>query len=102
MNATFTSLSFRNSARQAEADGNFVVAERDLRQALAADPGDGASVFALAEFLLRRGRYAEAEPHYEKLRTAFPTQPALLNSVAMLLSKTGRTPQAVDMWEKLH
>ena len=92
----------RQSAQAAERDGNFAVAERDLRAALAADPGDGATVFALAEFLARRGRYVDAEPLYRQLLPAFPKEPALLNSVAVLLNKTGRQREAIELWRKVH
>lgn len=92
----------RDAARKAEASGDLAAAERELLQALTIDPGDGATVFALAEFLLRRGRYEEAEPLYGKLLAAFPKQPALLNSVAMLLSKTGRPSEAIELWARVH
>jgi predicted O-linked N-acetylglucosamine transferase (SPINDLY family) len=97
-----TAATLREAARKAEANGDLVAAERDLRQALAIDPGDGNSVFTLAEFLSRRGRYAEAEPFYETMLAAFPNEPALLNSVAVLRSKTGREAQAIELWRKLH
>lgn len=92
----------RRAARAAEDDGDFAAAEAALRQVLAADPGDGNSVFALAEFLSRRGRYAEAEPFYSRLLQAFPNQPALLNSLAALLSRTGRPREAIELWRKVH
>jgi protein O-GlcNAc transferase len=91
----------RIAARQAEAEGDFAGAERALRAALAADARDGESVFALAEFLLRRRRYGEAEPLYDQMRRAFPRHPALLNSLAILYSKTGRTPEAIGLWQQV-
>jgi len=92
----------RTSARNAERDGDFGAAERDLRAALAADPGDGTTTFALAEFLSRRGRFSEAEPLYRRMLQAFPNEPALLNSFAVLLNRTGRQPQAIELWRKVH
>ena len=92
----------RRAARAAEDDGNLDAAEGLLRAALVADPDDGDTVFALAEFLSRRGRYADAEPYYSRLLQAFPTQPSLLNSVAVLLSKTGRQHEAIELWRKVH
>lgn len=92
----------RHSARAAEEDGDLAAAEHALRAALAADPGDGNTVFALGEFLSRRGRYAEAEPFYSRLLPVFPNEPALLNSLAVLLSKTGRQREAIELWRKVH
>src|SRR4051812_36759177 len=92
----------RQAATQAEAAGDLARAEQVLRESLERDPGDGATVFALAEFLGRRGRYGEAKPLYDKLRAAFPNEPALLNSIAVMLSKTGRPTQAIDLWRQVH
>lgn len=91
----------RNAARQAEAQGDFASAERELRAVLAADERDGDSLFALAEFLLRRRRYSEAEPLYDRMRQAFPSHPALLNSLAIVYSKTGRAADAIGLWRQL-
>lgn len=92
----------RRSAEAAEAQGDIAAAERHLRDALAADPGDGTTVFALAEFFLRRGRFAEAESCYSRLLPVFPNEPALLNSLAVLLNKTGRPREAIELWRKVH
>ena len=92
----------RRAARDAESRGDYAGAERSLRDALAADPGDGTTTFALAEFLLRRNRFAEAEPYYNRLLAAFPNEPALLNSVAVMLSKTGRGADAIELWRRVH
>jgi protein O-GlcNAc transferase len=91
----------RNAARQAEAEGDFAAAERELRAGLAADEQSGDSVFALAEFLLRRRRYGEAEALYDRMRRAFPRHPALLNSLAIVYSKTGRTTEAIALWHQV-
>ena len=95
-------MGLRVAARKAEDDGDIGGAERHLRDALAADPSDGTSVFELAEFLFRRSRYAEAEPYYDRLLAAFPDHPALLNCVARLWSKSGRRREAIALWGKLH
>ncbi|HEX9461008.1 MAG TPA: tetratricopeptide repeat protein [Alphaproteobacteria bacterium] len=103
MTATTTNVGMlRQSARIAERDGDFAAAERDLRAALAADSGDGSTVFALADFLARSGRFAEAEPLYSRLLPVFPNEPALLNSLAVLLNKTGRQREAIELWRKVH
>ncbi len=91
----------QNTARQAEAEGDFAAAERELRAVLAADEQNGDSVFALAEFLLRRRRYGEAERLYDRMRRAFPRHPALLNSLAIVYSKTGRTTEAIALWHQV-
>ncbi len=92
----------RRAARDAETRGDYAAAERDLSAALAADPGDGTTVFTLAEFLLRRSRFVEAEPYYGKLLAAFPNNPALLNSVGVLLNGLGRVSEAIEAWKKVH
>src|SRR5258708_27029586 len=103
MTATTTNVGMlRQSARLAEREGVLAAAEGDLRAALAAASGDGSTVFALADFLARSGRFAEAEPLYSRLLPVFPNEPALLNSLAVLLNKTGRQREAIELWRKVH
>ena len=89
------------AARAAEGAGDLDGAEQILRDGLAADPGDGDAIFALAEFLTRCGRTDEAEPLYRRLLAAFPDQPALLNSVGVMLHKAARRDEAVGIWRRV-
>jgi predicted O-linked N-acetylglucosamine transferase (SPINDLY family) len=99
--ATMSAASHRAASRAAENAGDFVAAERELRAGLDTDPGDGDTIFALAEFLARRGRFTEAEPYYRRLIEKFPDEPALLNGVAVLLLKTGRRDEAIGLWRRV-
>ncbi len=102
MSATGSDIAaLREAARRAEADGSSEQARQLLRQALALNPGDGTTIFALAELLTRMGQLAEAETEYAKLLQAFPNEPALLNSVGVLLQKAGRRQEAIGQWRKV-
>jgi predicted O-linked N-acetylglucosamine transferase (SPINDLY family) len=92
----------REAARKAETDGDLANAERLLRAALAVRPGDSNTTLALADFLARRRRFSEAEAYYKKLLKAFPNEPALLNSFAVLKHMTGRRDEAIGLWQRVH
>lgn len=92
----------RRSAQAAEKQGDLAAAERALKAALDADPGDGNTAFAVAEFLVRRARYTDAEPFYTELLKAHPRDPALMNSLAVLLYRTGRRHDAMTLWQNVH
>ncbi len=92
----------REAANKAEASGDLTAAERLLRAALAVSPEDSSTTLALADFLARRRRFTEAEAYYQKLLNAFPREPALLNSIAVLRHMTGRREEAIGLWQRVH
>jgi predicted O-linked N-acetylglucosamine transferase (SPINDLY family) len=96
------SISNREAASRAESGGDLAAAERLLRAALAIRPGDNSTTLALADFLARRRRFSEAEAYYKKLLKAFPDEPALLNSIAVLKHLTGRREEAIGLWQRVH
>ncbi len=69
--------------------GQYERAERDLRQALALDPGNAYALAAMARSEYRNGRYFEARAFSERYLSAAPAVPDMLKLAADIEEKLG-------------
>ena len=64
-------------------------------------PANADTILRQGEQLIRGRRFAEAEALFAQLALFFPEDAAVLNGKAILLSKTGRTAEAIDQWRRI-
>jgi tetratricopeptide (TPR) repeat protein len=74
--------------------------ERALRTALALDPNHATAHHLLGEYLVQRGRFAEADAELEKARTVDPLSPAIATHVGIARMYAGRHDDAVRAAEQ--
>lgn len=72
-------------------------AEAMIRQALAADPGNGAYLDSLGWVLYRRGSFESALDHLVQAVNVLPEDPVILEHLGMVLKASGRRQEALDM-----
>lgn len=81
----------------AEKGVDLVRAEAMIRQALAADPGNGAYLDSLGWVLYRQGRFEGALDHLIQAVNVLPEDPVILEHLGMVLKASGRGQEAHDM-----
>ncbi|MBK8166252.1 MAG: tetratricopeptide repeat protein [bacterium] len=72
-------------------------AEAMIRQALVADPGNGAYLDSLGWVLYRRGSFEGALDHLVQAVNVLPEDPVILEHLGMVLKASGRRQEALDM-----
>ncbi|MBK7188257.1 MAG: tetratricopeptide repeat protein [bacterium] len=72
-------------------------AEQMVRQALAADPGNGAYLDSLGWVLYRQGRFEGALDYLIQAVNVLPEDPVILEHLGMVLKASGQRDQAVDV-----
>jgi tetratricopeptide (TPR) repeat protein len=82
--------------------GQFRLAERNFRRALAKDPENLAAMNGLGFILLNSGKMADAKAHFEKYLKLEPDAPGPMNGLARCLKTEGKVDEAIALWEKMH
>lgn len=75
-------------------------AEAMIRQALAADPGNGAYLDSLGWVLYRQGRFESALDHLIQAVNVLPEDPVILEHLGVVLKQSGRPREALDMFRR--
>lgn len=75
-------------------------AEAMIRQALAADPGNGAYLDSLGWVLYRQGRFEAALDHLIQAVNVLPEDPVILEHLGMTLKAGGRPQEALDVLKR--
>ncbi|MBM4131936.1 tetratricopeptide repeat protein, partial [bacterium] len=75
-------------------------AETMIRQALAADPGNGAYLDSLGWVLYRQGRFESALDHLIQAVNVLPEDPVILEHLGVVLNVSGRSREALDMFRR--
>lgn len=81
------------SARLAEKRAQWEVAEANYRKAVEAAPGQAGRLLDLAEFLARRGRFAESEAYFDRAERLAPDSPKVWLRRAETYLRSGRNLQ---------
>lgn len=72
-------------------------AEKMIRQALAADPGNGAYLDSLGWVLYRQGRFEGALDNLIQAVNVLPEDPVILEHLGMVLKASGQKTQSLDV-----
>lgn len=81
----------------AEKSLDLVRAEAMIREALAADPGNGAYLDSLGWALYRQGRFEDALDYLIQAVNALPEDPVILEHLGMVLKAGGKRQEALDV-----
>lgn len=90
-----------NAGSCALSAGQTARAERDLRSALALDPGNPVALAAMAESEYRAGRYLQARAFSERRLMAAPATPELLQLASQIEQKLGDKAAAARYVQRL-
>jgi Tfp pilus assembly protein PilF len=91
----------RQSARTAQQQKNWALAESLWRQALADEPGERASVIGLAQVLVYNGKFDEAAGLAAEIVAKWPTDENGPTVLARLAEERGDTAEALAQWRRV-
>ena len=77
-------------------------AEKLLRQALAAEPEDGAIIDSVGWVLYRQGKLAEAQAHLERAVLRLPADPEINDHLGDVYWTVGRKTEARFQWQRAY
>jgi len=88
----------RQSARTAQQQKNWALAESLWRQSLAAEPGEKAATVGLAQVLVYNGKFDEARALTEEIASRWPADENAPTLRARLAEEAGDAGEAVRQW----
>lgn len=84
----------------AEKGQDLDLAEGMVREALAADPGNGAYLDSLGWVMYRNGRYEEAFDYLIQAINVLPDDPVILEHLGIVLKNLGQMAEALDVLDR--
>jgi tetratricopeptide (TPR) repeat protein len=71
-----------------------------IERALKVEPDNPSYIDSLGWALFKQGRFEEAEPHLQKAAAALPSQSVIQDHYGDVLSRRGKTQEAIAAWER--